>query len=249
MFLRKLVIGSAAVAALGASAVVLADGNVAVPSAKDSGFYVTGAAGYSWVGSGNSRTLNLSSIPATPIGSPAATGSVLPTIQQASNNNGGVAGRLGVGYSLNKYFGLETGFNLYNPTYREINEINNGVFVANGVRVKTSVYSADLLGKVTLPIGRFFAFVDGGGAYVHTHTQPATYTYQSTLGSTPVTVWSNSSTKSYFRPEAGAGLGVNVTSSLAVDVSYSRLFGTGSITSQNYLADINTGLVGLTYKF
>lgn len=260
MFFKKLLIGTAAVATLGASAAVFADDYsgddnaaatapaVAPTATKNSGFYVTGAAGYSWAGSDNTKTLATL---------PGSNNPANPTIQSDSKN-GGFAGRLGVGYNLDKYFGLETGFDLLSPSYRRINSVNvvNGpISISSGMdTVRTSLYAVDLLGKITLPVGRFFAFVDGGGAYVRAETQGATlnYTGQYT-GSAPVsstvTVWNNKIDKGYFRPEAGAGLGYNLTSSVAVSVSYNRIFGTGDIDNQNYLPSINTAMLGVTYKF
>lgn len=253
MFLRKLVIGTAVVAAFGASTAVFAGGDepgVPVPGTDNSGFYVRAQAGYSWAGSDTTQTLNAvsggSSNPAN------------PTIQSSDSNNGGFSGRLGLGYDFNQYIALEGGFQTLSPAYREINNVNvvNGpISILSGSQiVKTSLYDADLIAKLTLPLGSFFVYADGGAAYVHTEAQGATLTYTSEFegvptDSTPVTVWNSSNDVGYIRPEAGAGLGYNFTPSFGVDVSYSRIFGAGQMNDQNYLADINSGLFGLTYKF
>lgn len=254
MFLKKIVVGTAAIAAFGATAAVLADySNDSAPAANyapatnNSGFYVTGAAGYSWAAKDSSKVFDLPGV-----------GTVVDPTVKTDNNNGGFAGRLGVGYNLNQYFGLETGFDLLSPSYRQIGPVSfvDGPIsiTSDSARVKTSLFAIDLLGKVTLPFDRFFVFADGGGAYVHAKTQSASLNYVGQIAAlpaavTPEPVWSKSSTKSYFRPEIGAGVGYNLTDALAVDVSYQRIFGDGKITDQNYLASINTTMVGLTYKF
>ena len=146
---------------------------------------------------------------------------------------------------------------MFTPSYREIKSVNyvNGpvVIVSGGQRIKTSLYDVDLLGKVTVPFGQFFAFGDAGAAYVHEKTKAVNVSYVGQfVPNAPVpSVFSvfNAVNKGYIRPEMGAGLGYNLTQNLALTVSYQRIFGKGKVNQENFIPNLNTTALGIVYKF
>ncbi|WP_423062776.1 outer membrane beta-barrel protein [Candidiatus Paracoxiella cheracis] len=234
--LKQIVIGAAAVAAVGFSATTLA--------ANGSGFYLRGQAGYGWVGK-ESQTIKL-----PPLRSNAA--SLTPTVSTLGNKGHGFAGRAAVGYALNQYLSVETGFTHYSDFKRNLGEMqvrnSAGLSGIQNAQAKTSLYAFDLMAKGTIPFDNFYAF--GGVGVADVHAKSYALNSISSFGniSKPIQIW-DASQKDFIRPKVAAGVGYNITQHIAVDVSYSRVFGRGKVSERNYLPDLNLASVGLTYKF
>lgn len=233
--LKKLAMGVAATAAFGLCTGALA-GSPDQPN--NSGIYVRGEAGYGWAASKSDQVI------AFPAGTIAPLG-VQPTISTNNKKSHGFTGRVAVGYDFNQYLGVESGFTWFHPAYRTLTFVGAPAVAGTTTgSTKTSLYAVDLMGKATIPFNNFYAFVEGGAAYVHVKHSALSANF---IG-TPVNFWQSGS-KGFVRPKVGAGIGYNISSNLAVDVSYARIFGKGSITNPNYLPNLNTTTVGLTYKF
>ncbi|PNT86367.1 outer membrane protein [Coxiella burnetii] len=247
--LKKIVIGVTATAAFGIGAGALAGGSVdqSYNNTSGAGFYVRGEAGYGLVDkkSGTSK-VNFTGV----------------TLTENSHTNTkksrGFNGRVAIGYAFNPYFSLESGFTYCHPAYRDVNIAGSALPLFSSVqaegRQKINLYSIDLMGKATLPIDNFYAFIEGGVAYVHTKFAAFTETGTAVSPLLPpvtssVAVKVPSSSKGYIRPKAGIGVGYNITQNIGVDVSYSRVFGQGKINNTNYLPNLNAVTLGLTYKF
>lgn len=237
--LKKFVIGSTAVATFGLCTDALAD-SMDSSGSNGTGFYVRGEGGYGWADSKANKVIRFPAGIVAPLG-------VQPTLSTNNKKSLGFTGRIAAGYSINQYFGIETGFSVYHPTYRSLTFKGNLPLPQGKTgtgAAKTSLYAFDLMGKATILFNNFYAFVEGGTAYVHAKNSALTANF----GSNPIT-FLKASSKGFVRPKVGAGIGYNLTSNLTVDVSYSRIFGKGSISNPNYLANLNTTMVGLTYKF
>jgi opacity protein-like surface antigen len=242
MFLRKFIIGTVAVATLGASAAVFADNN-SNPSNdtanfnKDSGVYLRGQLGYGFAGSDVSGQVLAGSTP-------------VPVLID-NNKSDGITGRVAVGYDFNKYFALESGYSLlssFNSTFTGSNSFLIGGTSYSSANVKSSLWTVDLMGKAMLPLNKLFVFVEGGGAYVHANNSAlSTVASNGTLGTQTVTILPANS-NGVIEPKAGAGLGYNFTNHIGVDVSYDRIFATSG-NSGIAIPSINTVMGGLTYKF
>lgn len=150
----------------------------------------------------------------------------------------GFAGRVGGGYHVNKYFGLEAGF-AYLPRLSS----SQTVITSGGQSISGTVssynYAFDVMAMGTLPMTQqFFAFGGAGAAYVLTHnTGTATVSGQ--------TVSVRSDTKGYVRPKVAAGLGYNVTPKVALTVEYDHIFQVG----QKFPLSFNDVLAGVQYSF
>lgn len=253
MLIKKIAIG-VATAALGVSGVALAgalDNGSAyaqpapVDATKGNGFYVRGQVGYGFVdGKGAEHaTFNNQAIKFGP----------------RDKKNDGVTGRVAVGYDFNKYLGLEAGFGMFSSYNREFTATGVGLpgqKVLGNAETKTSLYAADLLAKATLPIDNFYAFVEGGAAYVHAHYNALNVPFVNKSVHPVITGVSNewkSGSNGSIRPKAGVGVGYKISDNVGVDVSYDRIFATGNnsktITDKAYVPNINTVMLGLTYKF
>ncbi|WP_304985049.1 outer membrane protein [Coxiella-like endosymbiont] len=236
--LKKFAIGATAVATFGLCADALAD-SMDSSGSDGTGFYVRGEGSYGWADSKANKVIGFPAGIVAPLG-------IQPTLRTNNKKSRGFTGRIGASYSINQYFGIETSFSVYHPAYRSLTFKGN-LPLPQGTgtgAVKTSLYAFDLMGKATIPFNNFYAFVEGGGAYVHAKNSALTANF----GNNPIT-FLKASSKGFVRPKVGAGIGYNLISNLAVDVSYSRIFGKGSISSPNYLSNLNTTMVGLTYKF
>ncbi|MBW5802835.1 hypothetical protein FIV31_05165 [Coxiella endosymbiont of Ornithodoros amblus] len=246
--LKKIVIGMAATAAIGIGTGALAGGSVdqSYNNTSETGFYVRGEAGYALV----DKKTGTSKVNFTGV-----------TLTENSHTNTkksqGFNGRVAIGYAFNPYFSLESGFTYYHPDYRNVNlagRVPPFYSIQAESRQKINLYSIDLMGKSTLPINNFYAFIEGGVAYVHTKFAAFTETGTEVSPllppvSTPVAIKVPSSSKGYIRPKAGIGVGYNITQNIGVDISYSHVFGQGKINNANYLPNLNAVTVGFTYKF
>ena len=238
--LKKIAIGATAVATFGLCTGALAD-PMDSSGSNSTGFYVRGEGGCCWADSKGDEVIAFPAGIIAPLG-------VRPTLS-TNDKSFGFTGHVAAGYSISRYFGVETGLSMYHPMYRALtfqpltqdNPLNYGHTMET---TKTSLYAFDLMGKAAIPFNDFYAFIEGGVAYVHAKNSALVAHF----GNQPITFWKASS-KDFIRPKAGAGVGYNFTSKLAADISYSRIFGKGSISSTNYLPNLNSTVVGLTYKF
>ena len=133
------------------------------------------------------------------------------------------------GYSLNKYLSAEVGYT-YLGSY-ETRYLN--------VNLKRKIFAIDAMVKLSYPFNnKFFVYGEGGGAYVHTEYTPR-----------------HDGSAGIIRPKAGVGIGYNLSSTASLNISYSRIFGTGNPVSNNgtvnkkYLPNIDMLAVGLTFRF
>lgn len=236
--LKKFAISSTAVATFALCTDALADW-MDLSGSNGTSFYLRGEGGYRWADSKANKVIGFPAGIVAPLG-------VQPTLNTNNKKSLGFTGRIASGYSINQYFVIETGFSVHHPAYRSLT-LKGNLPLPQGTgtgAAKTSLYAFDLIGKATIPFNNFYAFVEGGAAYVHAKNSALTANF----GNNPITFLKESS-KGFVRPKVGTGVGYNLTSNLAVDVSYSRIFGQGSISSPNYLPNLNTTMVGLTYKF
>lgn len=254
---KQFVIGMAAAGSLGLATVASADvDNSSLTDSNDSGFYVKGQVGAARFNGGD-KVLNFQ---ADPLGE-----NLHPIISTIKSNQ--ASGRAAIGYNFNQYLAIESGFNYLGSFYQGFK--GNQTFfpskVYYGGTVSERMYALDLIGKVTIPFNKFFAFVDGGAASVTTSYKDGvlhTSTYiTDDSKAIPNSFKLSSFTKNHISPVAGAGLGYNLSENVAVDVSYNRIFGIqskylsgttdNSSTPNNFnsLVNVNQVLVGLTYKF
>ncbi len=240
MMLKNITLGVAAVSAFGLATAAVADGNdLSGLGSNNSGFYVRAQGGYDILGK-DSETLPTQLLQAR----------FNPTIQINRKKSDGFVGGAAVGYDVNQYFGVETGFNYLNSIQREYTgtETVNGTPVTYSGKQEIALYDFDVLGKATIPFNQFYGFLEGGAAYVHAGygalpLNLRTATDLGTLSTMPA------KTRGFIRPVAGVGVGYNVTNNVAVDVSYQRIFGKDNVDQAAYLPNLNLVSLGVTYKF
>jgi len=141
----------------------------------------------------------------------------------------GTVGRVYLGYQLNLFLGIETGFTLFS-------EVDLPDDFGD---IKTAQW--DLLLKVGMPIGEtgFRVDVKGGAAY---------FMADFDADNMAKTVGLHDKEKKEYEPVAGASLAFNFNKNFAVDVSYLHVFGdpkSGTLGTPN--VDMTT--VGLSLLF
>lgn len=147
-----------------------------------------------------------------------------------NNSNYNLAGRLYAGYAFNRYLALETGFTKYS-------DVNGSTYIYFVGQVSGTIktYTADIAGKLTLPLQNGFSIYGKlGGAYVN---EEATATISS--------FGSDSTTEHKIFPEAGVGVSYDINQNLVADISWTHIQKVGS----NDLGNLDFGAVGLTYHF
>ena len=157
------------------------------------------------------------------------------------SHTGGFAGRLDAGYDFNQYLSAEMGYTYLGSYDTQISPLP--------ATFKRSLYAFDAMGKVTYPFAdKLFVFVGAGAAYVHSDYTSGTMFGVNYTGE-------NGLKHGAIRPKAELGVGYNLTDNVALDLSYSRIFGVGSPMTNDlqlnkkYLPNIDMLGVGLTYKF
>lgn len=238
--LKKLAISATAVATFSLCTGVLAD-SMDPSGLNGTGFYIRGEGGYGWANSKDATVIDFPQGVIPPFGTQAI-------LSSNNKKSRGLTGRIAAGYTINQYFSVETGFNLYHPITRALTIVSNIVPLPKNTTSfsKTSLFSLDLMGKATIPLNKFFAFAEVGAAFVHAKNNAVI----SNAFDVPVVTFIKPNSKGFIRPKVGAGFGYNLNSNLAIDISYSRIFGKGgSIDSPNFLPSLNTATIGLTYKF
>ena len=149
------------------------------------------------------------------------------------SSRSGLAGRVYGGYNLNKFLGVELGVAKY-AEYK--------YNVSTGGSLKGNAYAADLLGVGTLPLGgNFNLFAKGGMAYVEEK--------EKAHGTTGVTFGNGktSDTDHFWRPELVLGASYDLSDSLSLNLSYSRIF--GKEDTSKYLPSLGLWGLGVQYDF
>ncbi len=169
------------------------------------------------------------------------------TVRGEGDDEGGVAGRLAIGYDFNENFGIELGGMKFSNA--DVKLSFSRPIMGSTVRARTQLkaFAIDLLAKGVLPLtSDFYVYAKGGVAYVNLEADSkATVTLPS--GRTATIKDDDSENK--FRPELAVGVGYNITDNVMIDVSVSRIFGKSKLFSSDYIPDLDTAMVGLTYRF
>jgi outer membrane immunogenic protein len=235
--LKKIILGVASVSAMTLAMSAVAGGldNDPQNQAKNSGFYVTGQAGYNW----------------TDTNSPFKNTVADKDLAKISNTKNGFVGRIGAGYQFNQYFAVDGGFFYLNPLKYKVAALEDGKEVYSWTIIQKS-YAFDVRAKAMYPINsQFFAYGFGGLAYVHTSLKATV----KESGENPINTKLGSN--GYIRPEAGAGLGYKITDNVAITGEYDHIFGNQGKSAvkvnkkvqPNGVPDTNAVLVGVQYTF
>jgi len=171
------------------------------------------------------------------------------TIQQPlgtakiSTDNDGLGGRAYLGYQLNHYLALESGF----THFADIDVKNAWGQAGNKETVHQN--AIDLVGKVMLPLGSSFnLFAKGGMAYVNLdskYNKSASYDSYTSIDGGPWSYSGTSTTNASYsakhktinevRPTYGFGASVDLTSSISADVSWTRIQGGSGIKDSDFI--------------
>jgi len=132
--------------------------------------------------------------------------------------NVGVAERIYMGSNINRYFGFEIGAANYTPSEYSPN--------VEGYSHQPHIweYSADILGKVMLPLGRFGIFGKGGIAFVYKSASSA------------ILENDDSNSSFFFVPAYGAGISFSLSPRWEVDLSAMRIQGTDDLENIDFYA-------------
>lgn len=211
--------------------------------AKTNGFYISAQGGYNLAGYNDSSHNDDYSGPGT-------VGTTTAKYTYDSSHTRAEAIRIALGYDFNRYIGLELGGSRYatstlNTTI--VSKTTDVTLQSSEMNLKPSVL--DLLFKGTLPIGKTFLYAKGGLAAVYAQYDIDIKTAQTATGS----YYEKGSTREhsiFYRPEAVLGAGFNINDNFALDLSYSRIFGTGSIEdTYDYLPNLDYMAIGITFRF
>ena len=195
--------------------------------ANDLGGYVSVQAGQSFTRSENTEVKYASIV----------------DVKLKGSDQSGFAYRLASGYNFNDNVALELGFTDYSNSKTKV-ELNG-----NSEKLATvKPYTVELLVKGTVPVSEeFFVYGKTGFAYTHVDFK----------GNEDVTGEKAKTASSIaYRPVMAAGAGYKVNEQVSVDLSYSRVFGKGSLTdsldrelSSDYIPDLDLLAVGVSYSF
>lgn len=165
---------------------------------------------------------------------PVQTNQVPPTTVNIKPSNTGFGGRVFMGYSINQFVAIESGFTHYAPsTYNIPSNISascgSPTIRENGV---------DVVGKGSYPIANMALFGKAGVAVVRTSLAGS----MSPLESLNSCGNSNGSTN-YVRPTAALGFSYDLTPNWVADVTYSRVFKSGNFQNADLIG------LGISYHF
>lgn len=182
--------------------------------AVEAGMYVEAQAGMS-------NTNNL------PINIPTGLDDPLTVYTKPSNT--GFGGRIAVGYNYNRYVALELGFTHYgNSTYSPsiTTQCNDPQIHENAL---------DIVGKGIYPVGSLGVFAKGGLAVVRLTKAGSLVEGGNCSSSEGITTSA--------RPIAALGVSYDMTQNWVIDLTFSRIFGNGSVQNADMAA------IGLSYHF
>lgn len=192
-------------------------------NATTNGFYVVGQAGYASTHMKNKI---------------AALSPVVPGIKPMPN--GGIAGRLGVGYQFNPNLAVELGYLQLPKLKMSIpgTTVDDVLYAPGTLTLKQN--AIDLTAKGILPVtDKFNAYAKLGVAYL-----------SSTLTSRSEGVTNNQNenfgiAKHKFAPEVGLGVTYNITNNMFIDTSWTHIQPMG----KNKPGNIDFAAVGIGYSF
>lgn len=193
---------------------VLGAGISTMAYAVDPGPYVGFQGGIS---NNNNKTVNF----------PTGSGGTTPT----SPSNSGFGMRFSVGGDINKYFGMEGGL----AHYASSQYSPNSTVIMGKPAINENAF--DFVGKGTLPLGSFSAFLKAGVAVVFTSS--AGSIVQASSKNTGVGA-GNSTTA---HPTATIGGSYDLTQTWVLDLSATRIFSSGNVPNINFMA------LGISYHF
>lgn len=211
--------------------------------ATTNGFYISAQGGY------NLADYNDSSHNDEYAG-PSTVGTTTAKYTYDSSHTRAEAIRIALGYDFNRYIGLEIGGSRYatstlNSTI--VSKTTDATLQSSEMDLKPIVM--DLLFKGTLPIGKTFLYAKGGLAAVYAQYDINSETAQTPTG-TNIEKDSTREHSMFYRPEVVLGAGFNINENFALDLSYSRIFGTGSIAdTYDYLPNLDYMAIGITFRF
>lgn len=157
-------------------------------------------------------------------------------VDAGSVKKSGFGGRPFIGYQLDQYFGIETGYTWYAK-----NKLRNGSYYDVSSIVTTGDFKQsawDIVAVGTLPLEQGFSlYAKGGAAYVNAKATE-TATDASLNGSFTI-----SDSTHEWRPVAGVGVSYDFNEMVSGDVSWTRVFSGSGIANSDLAA------VGVTYHF
>lgn len=148
----------------------------------------------------------------------------------ASPSNTGGAGRIFAGYNFNEYAAIEGGYTHYAASTYDVEQASCG-----DPQIRESGW--DLVGKGTLPYGKFGAYGKAGISYMRVSLSGSLQPSE-TLSSC-----SSNGTTQTLRPTAGIGASYSLNPQWLFDLSYSRVFGGSNVKDADFAA------FGVTYRF
>ncbi|MDR3491321.1 MAG: outer membrane beta-barrel protein [Gammaproteobacteria bacterium] len=152
----------------------------------------------------------------------------LDNFGDTTGGDGGVAGRILVGYNFNKFFGLEGGYNRYAKTTFTL---------SNGNTADYDVTAGTLAIKGYLPVNNQVDFYGLLGM--------ATVQAQTTSDD----MYFGAGTRSEFGVMAGVGINYDITSKVSTNLEFSRTQGHTSTYSQAGIPFANLLSLGVAYHF
>ena len=166
-------------------------------------------------------------------------------------NNSGFAGRLGVGYQLNRYFALEGGLAAYPSAVRDYDNARGlNLWGVGTKRVGSSdingIYSIDMMGMARLPIGNYFFVGAGAGLAVMQFNYSAMHV---TNADSTSPNWEAGSAN-FIAPKAELRLGSKVNQQTTVYLSTSYIFSVNGTNPnvRNYQPGLSMIAVGVNYS-
>ncbi|MFZ0219516.1 MAG: outer membrane beta-barrel protein [Candidatus Aquirickettsiella sp.] len=195
------------VSVLGVSALGIMAANATTPGAA----YVEGQLGYAHTGNHFIKPF--------PLG------------KTSSKYQGGLAGRLAVGYQFNPNWAVEMGY------LRFANQKANIKSTLTNQSITINQHAYDLVGKGIYPISsKFDIYAKAGIAYLVTGLSGNTIAQQSIIKPVAKHSWA---------PEAGIGVTYNVTSNVFIDTAFTHIQPIG----KNKPSNINMATVGIGFSF
>jgi hypothetical protein len=195
---------------------------------NDKGFYLTGQAGQGVVNLGFMDNLF------GPI---------------SMEKNKGFAGRLGAGYQVNRYFGLESGLTLYPSAVRNYNSERQlfGYVQYDGDSKISNIYSADLMGLIRIPVGNHF-FISAGVGVAAMHFSYSAMNVRNQSNTHTVLQW-DAAAANFVAPKAEVRIGTKVNQEVSVYLSGSHIFSNNGHNAEerNYQPSLDMLSIGFSY--
>ena len=159
------------------------------------------------------------------------TDSIPPSIGSVSPKSTQFGTRLYLGYKINQYAGIESGFTYYSQAKYKMPDDTSACGSA-----KASVKSLDVVGRGSLPLSSFEVFGKAGVAVVYETTSgPLNPNLQQTCGKSNNAVG--------YRPTVSAGVAYNLSQAAVVDLTWTRTQVGGVLNSYDFYA------IGISYHF